>query len=178
MTKLSPSLSSSHTNHSREDPRFKNQLATRSRPTPPALTYRSKMRFTFATSLALLVHPLLTISLASPTPVNGLAITGDLPVAFVATALPSGKPGSLEYKALKAHNDFRALHGAKALVWSTKLAAGAKMLVLFPKNGKVARLGTAHEFFLLWQLSKQVHMGPLIRCCRSMGREFVSESRP
>ncbi|KAM0755915.1 PR-1-like protein [Meredithblackwellia eburnea MCA 4105] len=39
---------------------------------------------------------------------------------------PSGAPGSLEYLALKTHNDFRALHGANPLVWSDTLAAAAQ----------------------------------------------------
>lgn len=39
---------------------------------------------------------------------------------------PSGVPGSVQQLSLKAHNDFRALHGANPLVWDTALAKVAQ----------------------------------------------------
>lgn len=55
-------------------------------------------------------------------------ITTSRPVAVTSAAAPaaSGAPGSLEFLALKDHNDFRALHNASALAWNASLAMGAQ----------------------------------------------------
>lgn len=39
---------------------------------------------------------------------------------------PSGIRGSLQWKAMKSHNDFRALYGAQPLAWNKTLVAAAQ----------------------------------------------------